>query len=178
MDRNTPILYWRDNDPRTTLEGTLEDLRRGDVYQFPGTTTQFKALADADIKEREVFVPSEDYTNILDAIFGEADYDPEGYLKFNHIDVELWKTGFEIRYSAKGFGFGGVSFSFSDGHLRTDTECTSEEILTSIFRAAAPALAKLALERDALYRKDYGLSSLEEDDAERAEAIKKKYEGI
>jgi hypothetical protein len=150
MERNTPVRYWRPPNFGTTLSGILEDLKRGDVFQLEtesvSSDSRLTAIMDADIKETEVFVPCEEHP--LTPLFGEPQYDSEGHLIFQTLEVESGKWGLEIRFAAKGLGFGGVGLFFSEKGLRTDTECLDAATLTAIFRAAAPALAKLALDSD------------------------------
>jgi len=178
MDREVRVRYWQKGKPKDELCGILEDLKKGDVFYLEdggNSDNLLIALMDADVKETSVHVPCEDYKNIFEKLFGERETDSEGYMKFSRCEVELFKHGFEISYSAKGFGFGSLTFAFREGEgeektLRTDTECTGLKTLTALFRAAAPALAQLALERDPYYRSSHGLGTLAEDDAVRLAA--------
>jgi hypothetical protein len=172
MKIKTPVRYWKKNNPREECAGFLEDIKEGDVFLLEGNTHTLKAISDAEVQGDEVYVPSIDHIALK--MFGDEEYDSEGYIKMLSTDVGYFGNGFYISAVSKGHGFGELTLLFrknSQGkiHLVCDTECWDHQMVTAIFRAAAPQLAQLALERDPHWRRDNGMSSLEDDDAERDE---------
>ena len=74
--------------------------------------------------------------DIFEKVFGER---PATGYEFTHLEVEPFInerfSGFVIRWSAKGIGFGEVTFytDKSDGQFKVDTECMDKIFLMALF---------------------------------------------
>lgn len=70
MKLKTPISFWRKGNSLTEHDGFLEDLHAGDVYYLKGRDSfneTLRAVSDAEIKDDEVFVPSETFNSWIES---------------------------------------------------------------------------------------------------------------
>jgi hypothetical protein len=163
MKLQTPVKVYSGHGYNDIREDVIENVKAGELFELQeGDTRTHQAVADASVSSGEVFVPCELFADPWENLFGKKEYDKDGYLKLNtSIDIfSPWGRGFDIRYSAKGFGFGGLQVFVRDGKIQTDTECLNVENLTAIIRAVAPQLAELLYSLDPSVVKDIGEENL------------------
>lgn len=99
-------------------------------------------------------------TDIFEKAFGKA---PEKGYKFGTVQVDLIDNncfkGFDISWSAYGYGFGHVWIGWGLDMERlkdypnqqgfyTDSECMSKEFLEALMKEAAPKIAKIIIDFD------------------------------
>ena len=82
--------------------------------------------------------------DIFESLFGKS---PKKGYEFTSIKVEPWHNedfgGIVISWSARGIGFGEVTFSFKNGKIEMDTECMSNEFVLALLAHSIPKLIKL-----------------------------------
>lgn len=95
-----------------------------------------------------------DSVDPFEKMFGKKEYNADGELVFHvTIDESSDGRGFDIRYGAKGFGFGGCQIYTRDNKVLVDTECLGLETLTAIIKQGARQIATALLRHDPRYER-------------------------